>query len=100
VEKRNRLAEKEEVMSNIFVKVVPMQGGFGKVYWYAMRVPPNGTTYLGWALPDGTFTQGLDQRREFADRRILPAPYAGDAIQMSEHYGWTIVNKQELANER
>lgn len=86
-------------MSSIFVKVVSNQGGFGKVYWYAMRVSPSGTGFIGWALPNGTFTQGLDQKQEFLDRRILPAPYAGDVIEMAEHYGWTVINKQSLANE-
>jgi hypothetical protein len=85
---------KEETMASIFVKVVPNQGGLGKVYWYAMRVSPNGAGFFGWLLPDGTFTQGLDQKQEFQDRRILPAPSAGDAIEMAEHYGWTVINKQ------
>jgi len=80
-------------MSSIFVKVVSNPGGLGKVYWYAMRVSPNGTGFLGWGLPDGSFTQGIDQSQEFQDRRILPAPYAGDVIEMAEHYGWTVINK-------
>jgi hypothetical protein len=80
-------------VSSIFVKVVPNQGGLGKIYWYAMRVSPNGNGFFGWLLPDGTFTHGLDQSREFQDRRILPAPSAGDVIEMAEHYGLTVINK-------
>lgn len=86
-------------MTSVFVKVVPNPDFFGKVRWYVMKVSSSGAGFLGWALPDGTFTQGIDQRQEYLDRRILPAPYPGDAIEMAEHYGWTVINKQALANE-
>ncbi len=86
-------------MSSIFVKVIPNQGGFGNVYWYIYQVSSNGTGFFGWGLPDGTFTQGIDQSQEYLDRRILPAPYAGDAIEMAEHFGWIVINKQALANQ-
>ena len=90
----NPKVNKEEAVSSIFVKVISNPSATGKTFWYAIRVSPNGTGFLGWALPDGTFTQGLDQRQEWSDLRIKPGFSAGMVIEMAEHFGWTVVNKQ------
>lgn len=80
-------------MSSIFVKVISNPSLSGRVFWYAIRVSPNGTGFLGWAIPDGTFTQGLDQKQEWSDLRIKPGFSASQVIEMAEHYGWTVINK-------
>jgi hypothetical protein len=97
---KKMLSEKgEQAMSNIFVKVISNPSLSGRIFWYAIRVSSNGTGFLGWAIPDGTFTQGLDQKQEWSDLRIKPGFSASMVIEFAEHYGWTVVNKQALANE-
>lgn len=86
-------------MSSIFVKVRSNPSLSGELFWYAKRVSPNGTGFLGWALPGGTFTQGLDEKQEWYDLRVKPGFSASMVIEFAEHYGWTVVNKQELVNE-
>jgi len=94
------IQKRQQTMSSIFVKVISNPSLSGRPFWYAMKVSPNGTGFLGWALPGGTFTQGLDQRQEWSDLRIKPGFSASMAIEFAEHYGWTVINKQALANEQ